>query len=214
MSPTKTKEHPAELQLFRMEEKRAGSASSASAVSTICKFVDASYSENVCVRSSILHLLCPDEFKYDATILQIEITLEKWETLKHQNTLKLSTAPGPSAMVAPISVADSPASTPAPRATKAAKTSLETAMFEKSFTSAQLQPSRDDHGYGIDRFIRDMEVIVYFQSGPIGGNVTSKNKRAGTVTVNLDLKNPTTVIVPCSAVTPMDDAGTDDDFDE
>jgi hypothetical protein len=48
-------------------------------------------------------------------------------------------------------------------------------------------------------------------------SVTSKNKRAGTVTgstVNLDLKNPTTVIVPCSDVTPMADAGTDDDFDE
>ena len=106
-----------------------------------------------------------------------------------------------------------PAAT-APRASKAAKQSLETAVFETSLTSQQLQPSRDDHGYGIDRFVRDMEVIVYFKSGPIGGTITSKNKRAGTVTVDLDLKKPTTVIVPCNAVAPMDDAGTDDDCDE
>ena len=125
------------------------------------------------------------------------------------------TGPSPTAAVTPTPVEEKAPAATASRASKAAKQSLETAVFETSLTSQQLQPSsRDDHGYGIDRFIRDMEVIVYFKSGPIGGTITSKNKRAGTVTVDLDLKKPTTVIVPCNAVAPMDDAGTDDDCDE
>ncbi len=59
-----------------------------------------------------------------------------------------------------------------------------------------------------------MEVIVFFTSGPIGGTVTSKNRRAGTVSVTMDTKTPTRVTVPCQAVAPVEDAGSDDDNDE
>ena len=45
--------------------------------------MDVSLSENVCVRSSIVHLFSPDEFKYDANTLQVEITWETWTTLMH-----------------------------------------------------------------------------------------------------------------------------------
>jgi hypothetical protein len=89
-----------------------------------------------------------------------------------------------------------------------------------------MQPSKDDHGYLVDRFVIDMEVIVFFTSGPIWRNVTvtSKNRRAGTVSVTLaafqggtsrsDTKTPTRVTVPCQAVAPAEDAGSDDDNDE
>jgi len=91
---------------------------------------------------------------------------------------------------------------------------LEEATFTKSFTSADLQPSKDDYGYLVDRFIVDMEVIVFFTSGPIGGTVTSKNRRAGTICVTLDTKTPTKVTVPCRAVVPAEDAESDDDYDD
>ncbi len=73
--------------------------------------------------------------------------------------------------------------------------------------------SDEDHGFDVDSFNIDDLVIVYFKELVAGGAVVAKNRRGNTVTVVLESKVPTKVVVDMRAVhvVPVDDVDCDDD---